>query len=440
MIYDCIILFNEIDLLKLRCEELDEVVDRFVVVEAPVTFSGRPKPLYFAKSSSRFDKFRSRIIHVIVQDMPTGRDAWARERHQRNCIRRGITGASGDDGIIISDADEIPSAAAIRRWHPGLGACRFDQLFCYYWINCVGGTWAGSRILPFSGIGNFPDIHQIRHTDFPLLNDGGWHFSYLGGHAAICAKLGAYSHQDLNIPKYRDDTYLSQVTSLGLDLFGRSGSDFDFWDVDLRFPTTVQREPARFRRFICDARFTEKWSSPELLLCLSDLCRSVRRLSGAVIEIGCWEGRSTVVLAHACHPETLLAIDTWRGNLDEHPNHSTVAIVATRDVFQQFLRNIVALTAGNVEPIREDCHAFLQRWQQPVRFAYVDASHDYLSVKRTIEALLPRLVPGGILCGDDILTATCGRADLYGGVERAVRELLPGFATAFNLWWWRQPS
>jgi beta-1,4-mannosyl-glycoprotein beta-1,4-N-acetylglucosaminyltransferase len=275
MLYDCIILFNELDLLELRFEELEGVVDQFVVVEAPVTFSGRHKPLFFAEDRTRFGRLGSRIIHIVVSDMPRGPDAWARERHQRNAIRRGLVGATRDDAIIVSDADEIPSADAVRRWHPALGACRFDQLFCYYWINCVGGTWAGSRILPYAHVDGFADIHQIRHTEFPLVENGGWHFSYLRGADGIREKLEAYSHQDLDIPKYKSDTYLSQMTSLGLDLFGRSGTGFDFWDLDDRFPAVVRRNPDRFRRYLCDARFHEKWCSPELLLRLSDLCQNV---------------------------------------------------------------------------------------------------------------------------------------------------------------------
>jgi hypothetical protein len=60
---------------------------------------------------------------------------------------RGLATASDDDGIIISDADEIPRADALRRWRPSMGPRGLEQLFCYYWINCVGGKWVGSRIL-----------------------------------------------------------------------------------------------------------------------------------------------------------------------------------------------------------------------------------------------------------------------------------------------------
>jgi beta-1,4-mannosyl-glycoprotein beta-1,4-N-acetylglucosaminyltransferase len=438
MIYDCIPFFNELDLLELRMEELGDVVDRFVIVEATVTHAGTPKPLLFAENRARFEPWASRIIHVVVNDMPPGPDPWARERYQRDAIARGLTAAQQGDAIIVSDADEIPSADAVRRWRQGHDARQFTQLFCYYWMNCVGGFWAGSRIVPFHQLHRFAGMSALRHTDLPSLDNGGWHFSFLGGADAIRAKLAAYAHQDLNTPRYNAEVYLAAVTSLGLDLFGRGGMDFDFRDVDHRFPAAVSRHPERYRRYLCDARFNEKWTAPDQLLRLADLCAGVTGLAGAAMEIGCWEGRSTIVLAHACYPNTLLAIDTWRGSVDEHPNHPSVAIAAARDVFHRFLLNVSALTRGNVEPVREDCLAFLRRWNKPLKFAYIDASHDYSSVKRTIEALRPWMVPGGVLCGDDILTANREREDLAGGVERAVRELLPGYETAHNLWWWRQ--
>src|SRR5205814_6573412 len=43
-----------------------------------------------------------------------------------------------------------------------------------------------------------------------------------------------------------------------------------------------------------------------------------------------------------------------------------------------------------------------------------------------------------IICGDDLETAHAGREDLQGGVERAVRELLPGFAAIDNFWYWQK--
>jgi hypothetical protein len=82
--------FNELDVLELRFSELEDVVDRFVVVEATVTHAGLPKRLAFAENRHRFAHWKDRVVHVIVKDMPEGPDHWNRERYQRNALVRGL--------------------------------------------------------------------------------------------------------------------------------------------------------------------------------------------------------------------------------------------------------------------------------------------------------------------------------------------------------------
>ena len=54
MIYDTFMFFNELELLELRLNELNGVVDKFVLVEATRTFTNKPKPLYYAENKQRF--------------------------------------------------------------------------------------------------------------------------------------------------------------------------------------------------------------------------------------------------------------------------------------------------------------------------------------------------------------------------------------------------
>ena len=217
-IYDGFIFFNELDLLEIRLRELDTVVDRFVLVEAPVTFSGRPKPLHYADHIDQFAPWRDRITHVVVDDMPAGPDPWRRECHQRNAIVRGLGAAAPDDGVIISDCDEIPSADAVRRW-PGDGRM-FDQMFSYYWINCVGGGWTGSRIVPMRELQRAGGPHAVRHTVFPGLPHGGWHFSYAGDPDGS-SRRSRRIHIRTSTSRGKDPRHLMFVAALGR-LFDRA--------------------------------------------------------------------------------------------------------------------------------------------------------------------------------------------------------------------------
>lgn len=189
------------------------------------------------------------------------------------------------------------------------------------------------------------------------------------------------------------------------------------------------------------ATFHEDWYSNDQCSNVAYLIKQTTQLTGMNIEIGCWEGKSTIALANACYPEIIYCNDTWEGNVAEaqvagYEEHPTTTILKTRDVYKTFQDNMTTETKGNYVIVKRDCLAWLPEIKEPIKFAHIDASHDYYSVKNTIVALLPNLVRGGILCGDDFLNAHAGCDYLAGGVERAVRELLPGALNAGNLWYW----
>ena len=95
MIYDCFSFFNELDLLEIRLNVLKDVVDKFVLVEAGETHTGKPKPLYFKENEARFAAFRDRIIYVAIERFPeVCTTSWARENWQRNAIAEGLKGSA----------------------------------------------------------------------------------------------------------------------------------------------------------------------------------------------------------------------------------------------------------------------------------------------------------------------------------------------------------
>jgi predicted O-methyltransferase YrrM len=186
--------------------------------------------------------------------------------------------------------------------------------------------------------------------------------------------------------------------------------------------------------------FHENWYSNEQLQNLGNLTERIINLQGNIIEIGCWEGKSTHYLANKIYPENIICNDTWLGNVEESKVTGTVhvseIIARERNVFNIFIQNMNALTRGNYTVIKRDCLEWLNNYNEPIKFCHIDASHEYESVLRTIQLLLPHVVKGGILCGDDFLNSNIHRKELHGGVERAVRECLPNFQNIGNLWYW----
>jgi beta-1,4-mannosyl-glycoprotein beta-1,4-N-acetylglucosaminyltransferase len=439
MIYDAFMFFNELDLLEMRLRETEDVVDRWIVVESSMTHSGLPKPSYLTLSKQRFARWWDRIVHVHAD--VGGDNAAQREANHRNEVGVALrqAGVRRDDVVSTSDLDEIPAADCLRRYRAEMGPVVLVQSLSYYWLNCVGGTWGGGRLAPWRTIEDrfAGSLHALRHCDsLPSLPDfGGWHFSYQGGVAAIQRKLESFLHHELNLPNIRDEKHVRVSLATGIDLFDRPGHDFTFVTLDT-MPRCVRDGFAR--HLVAKACFHERWTPSIQVRRLTWTYNSrASGLRGATIEIGSWEGFTTVALANTAYPDLVIAVDHWAGSADEHVDHPTVVFARERDVFAQFQQNVEVLTHGNVQPVRQNLDEFWRQWKGPIKFAYIDASHDYLSVKRDIQAVQRWLVPGGTICGDDIQSANGGRQDLQGGVERAVRELCPGFEQLDNLWIWQ---
>ena len=111
--------FNELDILEIRLNILDPVVDRFVLVESDVTNTGKPKELIFIKNKNRFTQFNDKIIHLVYSPLADGSDIssypkWYLENTQRDAIMVGLANCRHDDVILISDVDEIPDPNTVR--------------------------------------------------------------------------------------------------------------------------------------------------------------------------------------------------------------------------------------------------------------------------------------------------------------------------------------
>ena len=242
--------FNELDLLDVRLHELESIVDRHVLVESTRTFSGEPKPLYFAENKERFRRFLHKITHVVVDDSPCTGNAWDNERHQRDAVVRGLVECAPDDLVLICDVDEIPRKSVIENFTGDEAATRMSLY--YYYINCLmevdsecGVISRYSRIVAAGGPCN------KRHERFrlPRLLGSGWHFSYLGGAERIRAKLSSHAHQEYNRPPYNDLATIRQKIGTGDDLFNR-GISGRWMVVDESYPAYVRDNPEIFDKYV----------------------------------------------------------------------------------------------------------------------------------------------------------------------------------------------
>lgn len=270
MVYDCFQFFNELDILKIRLNVLNSVVDKFVISEATETFSGLKKPLYYEENKDMFAKFQDKIIHVVVDDTPRG-DGWGtheRDTFQKNAVTRGLSGCKDEDIILFSDLDEIPNPDKIREILQNFQEDKiyhFAQrlFYCYLNMEEVSGNllsyagefegvthkkWIGTKMLSYRllreqhlllGELRFPERKEIGIR----VEDGGWHFGYMGGHGEkdirkrVQEKVVSAAHQE-----YNSRHVLSNVTDQikdGKDIFGRN-AQFVRCEIDETFPRYIR--------------------------------------------------------------------------------------------------------------------------------------------------------------------------------------------------------
>ena len=229
MIIDCVLFFEELELLELRFSILDPYVDKFMVIEASQTFQGQEKPLIFQRNAGRFTRFWDKIIHVPVRDMPDSNCTWDREHHQRNAISRGIYKSWPSDTIIMmSDTDEIPD---MELWVHGPKEIptTWSHNFYYYYVDLqidvpITGTVA-TTLADFQGRlqSNGQLLRECRHDHRHVLR-GGWHFSYLGGAERIQRKIRAFAHNELlsHSNTANIEHSIMERWKSGVDLFNRN--------------------------------------------------------------------------------------------------------------------------------------------------------------------------------------------------------------------------
>ena len=115
MIVDCFTFHNEVDFIIKRMIYLNPVVDKFVIVESTYTHRGEPKELFFQMNKDKFDVWKDKIIHIILDIVPPDSNPWTMENLQRNYILKGLETIPDDAIIMISDADEVPKTDIIKK-------------------------------------------------------------------------------------------------------------------------------------------------------------------------------------------------------------------------------------------------------------------------------------------------------------------------------------
>ncbi len=310
MIYDCIPFFNELDILKLRMQILSPYVDKFVLEESTVTFSGEPKEMIFAKNREMFAEFEDKILYVAVNNSPmSGVTTHERDKFQKNQLVRAMSECKPDDIVIFSDVDEIPNPKTLQEILEHFDPAKIYHLaqrmfYCFLNMEEISGNllsitgefpnvkqkqWLGTKICSF---GNLPEegivfLREVSPSDprSVRVSDGGWHFGYMGGDGErdvakrIGVKVQAAAHQEYNKSRYLNEAVDRLLC--GEDIFDRNAK-FIRVPIDESYPEYLREHQEEYSFLIAPeiGKMGIIWKKTKL-----GCKKYLRKLHGAVARI-----------------------------------------------------------------------------------------------------------------------------------------------------------
>ncbi|MEG4422794.1 MULTISPECIES: tetratricopeptide repeat protein [unclassified Microcoleus] len=277
-VYDCFPFFNEIDILKIRIEELKDVVDKFVLVEATKTHSGQPKPLYYKDLIHEFAEYQDRIIHYVVDDMPEveNNDRWPLENYQRDCIGLALIEleCQDEDIILISDVDEIPRKEKLQEAAELLLKNEFvifvHDIYFHNVDNLRSEWWCGTVACKYKDLlGRTPNqirrsdagmwthnskggyINENKEFEYPYLFKGGWHFTWFGTQKSNTYKVQSFAHSEADHSEAQGIKRLKyDVCRPPLEFLFSGDYFYDIEDVSAKdIPQYLRENATKYRHF-----------------------------------------------------------------------------------------------------------------------------------------------------------------------------------------------
>jgi len=213
--------------MDVRFNVLNEFVHKFIVVESLYSHSGKKKKLNF--DIKNYLKFKDKIIYLIIdkepKDLIVNSPNIKQNEKRINSLKRidlsynhmisGISGATEDDLIILSDNDEIPNLNSDMFKKTKKNIIIFKQLFFYYKFNLLYDRvpWFGSKACKKKYLKSFSWLKQIKNKKYPfwrfdtyfkslkninlqIVENGGWHFTNVNTPKEVFEKMKNFGHHD----------------------------------------------------------------------------------------------------------------------------------------------------------------------------------------------------------------------------------------------------
>ena len=263
-----VFLFNdEYELLEIRIKENWDFFDKFVLIEGDRYFNGKPRKTI--KDNKIFlEKFKwakDKLSIYTSKNLENIQSGFENERIQIKYGEKILNDLGKGNEIFWSAVDEIPSKKALHNFISySVEPCVFKQSFYYYYLNglVVDHYWNGTVAFRSKDLrdNSLQDLVDKRYFDLPKIDNGGWHFSYIGGAKRVIEKINTFSHQELNSEEFKNENKIIKIIKEGKDIFNRKKGDpllmgnepinIKYVYIDAQFPNYIRLNRRKFKKLI----------------------------------------------------------------------------------------------------------------------------------------------------------------------------------------------
>lgn len=264
-IYDIFTYNGEADILEIRLNILKDSVDQFIIIEAPTTFSGLKKPLYFEEQKARFMPFLDKIKYFVIDDYPNdaeilkladsssnvpkgGPEHWRREFYQKESIKKALTHLQNEDICFIGDVDEIWNPEVLIDYTKDDIFKLKQKVYTYYLNNRSSEPWAGTIVTKYKNIKNncLNHLRTKGKTKYVYVENGGWHFTSMGGINEVRRKLNdSYTRESYNTNEVQEKL---EERFGEKDYIGRN--KFKFWIDEKDLPEYILKNKEKYAKLL----------------------------------------------------------------------------------------------------------------------------------------------------------------------------------------------
>jgi beta-1,4-mannosyl-glycoprotein beta-1,4-N-acetylglucosaminyltransferase len=252
---DCFLFNDELDLLEFRLTEHDPFTDYFILVESRKSFSARPKKLYATENITRYEKWKDRLIVVVLDDNEIkDKHGFMLEDYSRECAMKEVKRLR-DDGYIdshtlvscVADTDEIFDKDKIdelkRKVSENLQK-PFKPLrplfrFHYYSLQISrpkNPVWTPQKRLKICKVSDLKyfTLVEIQTMIITDMRNIGWHLCYFGSLELVVSKLKSFSHASMKEIKdiASNPNLIKERIENNKDILGRDWESLGFKNPD----------------------------------------------------------------------------------------------------------------------------------------------------------------------------------------------------------------